>query len=343
MYNSYKPHIKKPSKGRVIDITLADIPWAEWADVYDSAANEAAELSTTAFRNTLDREYAYSIKRKEEAWELQNPEAGSYEGNFSDSFPQAAYPPTPNLAKIRRQAGQTAFIDKLIKHYSLGSFTNKLLPELVQLIGSWHVTRNCDGLVSGLQFCKDHFSTPERMGMHRLLTLNSKSDFLEKQYKGDGRTYCALVPIIMYAQRKAKNIKYSEWDPEEIQYVMHSKLCDAMLWRGDVPDNETLLKDRDTALVFQSGARAGSLRDPISTYRLYGTAGTCYEGIPEYAQTMLSQIWCAHPSNRTKYMVLDPINWDNVPMPLVTVDPFTDPTFGTSRLQKETTLDMPWL
>lgn len=35
---------------------------------------------------------------------------------------------------------------------------------------------------------------------------------------------------------------------------------------------------------------------------------------------MLLQTWLAHPSTRTKYMILDPTNLDSMPEPLESVD-----------------------
>lgn len=32
---------------------------------------------------------------------------------------------------------------------------------------------------------------------------------------------------------------------------------------------------------------------------------------------MLTQVWVAHPSLRNEYMVLDPVNWDQMPEPLI--------------------------
>ena len=336
MYFSKK---KAASAGKTI-LGLKDIDWAGGNEVYENAAKEAIELNTAAFHQQLDREYKFFIKKKEEAYELMNPESGSFEGNWSDEFPQQPYPPLPDAARIRRAVGQKAFIEQFIVKETLAHTMPKVLPELVELIGGFNVTRNSDGLVSGLQFCKDHFSTPERMGMYRLLTLNSKSDIIEKQYKDEGRYYSALVPVIMYAIRKAQGIKYSEWALDEIQYVMHSKLSDAMLWQGTVPPADKLLEDRDIGLRYASGVKVGKLRDPVTTYRLYSTNGTVYEGIPELAAVMLSQIWCAHPNNRIKYMVLDPIDWDNVPMPLIS----TDVTPVKQTINSTTILtDSPWL
>ena len=32
---------------------------------------------------------------------------------------------------------------------------------------------------------------------------------------------------------------------------------------------------------------------------------------------IMLQIWIAHPTRRTKYMILDPMNWDNTPEPII--------------------------
>lgn len=52
---------------------------------------------------------------------------------------------------------------------------------------------------------------------------------------------------------------------------------------------------------------------------------------------MLAQIWVAHPDNRTKYMVLDPLNWDRVPPALIQVEVLEPRTS-----QVEYTSDLPW-
>ena len=322
-YWGHSPNKRAPTKGRTTSAIpcLDEVSWTEGAEQYAAAADQAAELATMAFKDSLDSGYKLFLERKALEWSASHPEEGEYEGNFSDEFPQQPYPETPDIDYIKRNSGQKAFADKFLAHFNLNALVPKALPELIDLVGSWHTTKNETGKISGLQFCKDHFNTSERMGMYRLLTLNSKSSFLEKQYTGDARRYSALVPLVMYAQKKVKNIPYSDWDRDEIHFVTHSKLVEAMLWEGEIPSKEQLLQDRESALRFASGAKIGQLRSPVSTHRLYSTNGTCYEGKPEYVQVMLSQIWCAHPDNRTKYMVLNPLDWDNVPMPLIDTEP----------------------
>lgn len=304
---------RNPSKGKIL--TSDNIDWAEGADIYETSASIAEELHQQAHNNAVDIAYSRRISKKEEEYQLLNPESGEYEGNWSDEFPHPGYNRPSDMTHVRATAGQRDFISGFVEHqkYNIEAF----MPKLVEMIGSWHVTRNSEGLVSALQFCKDHFNTPERMGIFRLLTLNSKSSYLQKQYLGDNRYYSALVPVVMYAQRKAKNILYSEWDRSEIHLIVPSKLAEAMLWEGEAPSPEDCLRDRDQGLTYQSGVSIGKKRPAISTHKLYATNGTVYEGMPEYCQVMYAQIWCAHPDNRIKYMVLDPLNWDNIPVPLI--------------------------
>jgi len=321
------PNKRTPNTGKTISAIpyFEEIPWAEGDEYYSAAADQASELADMAFRATMDSGYKQFLERKALEWHASHPEEGEYEGNFADENPQQPYPPTPDYDYIRRNTGQKAFAERFLSRFNPNALVPKVLPKLIDLVGSWHTTKNETGLISGLEFCKDHFNTPERMGMYRLLTLNAKSSFLEKQYTGDAKNYSALVPLVMYAQKKSKGIPYSAWDRDEIHYITHSKLVEAMTWHGEVPDPKLLLEARESALKFASGVKIGQSRSPISTHRLYSTTGTCYASMPEYVQVMLSQIWCAHPDNRTKYMVLDPLDWDAVPMPLIGIEPMFKP------------------
>jgi hypothetical protein len=107
---------------------------------------------------------------------------------------------------------------------------------------------------------------------------------------------------------------------------------------------EELLEIREMGLVYRTGVKAGDPRNPATTYKLYGVQSTAVGGLPELAQTMLTQIWCAHPVNRTKFMVLDPHNWDNIPAPLVSENIFQPATpANTNKYRNDTATDLPWL
>lgn len=350
-YVDYKKTAQKRALGKSKPGVIVDTSKIDWADakhIYKEAADTAKEMHLKAHKDAIDKAYKYRLQKKEEEYQAANPECGSYEGNWSDEFPHPGYPIPDDLAFVVNTAGERALLAKFVEHQAPALLAS--LPELVKLWGSWHVTRNSEGLVSGLQFLKDHLTSDERIGMYRFLMINSKSDFLSKQYTGDNRTYCALVPIILYAQRIAKNIKYSEWDPEELHHVVPARLAEAMLWDGETPTSkDELLFGREQGLTWASGPKLGSTRPANSTHKLYATNGTVYQGMPWYVQVMYSQIWMAHPDNRTKYMVLDPKDWDSVPLPLIEPVVVPEPlsrskvkTVGDIKFEDPTN-DYPWL
>lgn len=350
-YVDYKKQAQKRALGKSkpgVIIDPSKIDWAEAKHIYKEAADAAKEMHLKAHKDAIDKAHEYKISKKEEAYQLANPECGSYEGNWEDEYPHPGYPVPDDLAFVVNTAGERALLAQFVEHQAANLLA--ALPKLVELWGSWHVTRNSEGLVSGLQFLKDHLINDERIGMYRFLMINSKSDFLPKQYTGDNRTYCALVPIIMYAQRVAKNIKYSEWEPSEIHHIVPARLAEAMLWDGETPTSkDELLRGREQGLTWASGAKVGTTRPANSTHKLYATNGTVYQGMPWYVQVMYSQIWMAHPDNRTKYMVLDPKDWDSVPLPLIepvlVPEPLTRSkvkTIGGIKFE-DTTNDYPWL
>jgi hypothetical protein len=66
-----------------------------------------------------------------------------------------------------------------------------------------------------------------------------------------------------------------------------------------------------------TGKQVGQTRPAESTWKLYGIQGTEIGGIPTLAQTILAQIWLAHPKHRRASMILDLNDWDAMPEPLI--------------------------
>lgn len=328
----------KSSKVIVTNSDYNTIPWEKAWEVWKEAADAAEELATSAVYSVMLSQYEYSIKRAEEEYQLASPESGSYEGNWEDQFPTPERPRLKDRAVIRRKAGNKALQEEFVIKYILGDATVQILPKLVELIASLSLRKNGTGLYSGEFFLADHFTTPKMLGIWKFLMLDSKSCYLPVQYKAPYRTYSALVPFIMYAHRLAHDIPYSSWDPDEIHYVVPATLAEAMLWDGEVPSRDELIEGREQGLTVQSGATAGSKRSALSTYKLYATTGTCYSGLPEYVKVMLSQIWLAHPENRTKYMILDPKSWDSVPLPLISAEV----TYEVEDKKLNKVSDLPW-
>jgi hypothetical protein len=80
---------------------------------------------------------------------------------------------------------------------------------------------------------------------------------------------------------------------------------------------EELLQTRDIALTPKTGAKAGIMRNPSTTYALYVPPTSPLYTLPTLAKIMVLQTWKAHPSLRNSTMILDPLDWDNMPEPLI--------------------------
>lgn len=304
--------------------TFSGLPWEKADEVYREAALLAEETGFDAYKQKVDAKYQYLVEQATKEWEALHPEEGSNESGYTEQLMHPGYTDyvgSRSLGSIKRKAGQDAVASQFIDVYGLKVHGVAILAELITHLSRCRLKKNDNGLFSGLEFCKDHFNTPRTMGMYRILMHDARSNYLSTQYKMPAREYSALVPLILYAHKLVHKVPYSAWDPKQLQYVVNHNLCEAMLWMPDeLPNTEVLLADREIGLRVKTGKDAGKDRSPISTHKLYATAGTCYHHVPGDAQVMLSQIWVAHPNNRTKYMVLDPKLWDAVPPQLIESD-----------------------
>lgn len=321
----------------VIKKDYNSIPWAELYQVYKEAADTWEEMALATAQANSRSEFNNRIQALELS-ESQG-ESGAPEYQLSDKYQEKAAV-VVNAAEGRRRAGQQAAQDNFIKRYNFGDWSDTILPQIITRLGNMHTTTNHNNLISGKKFVFDNFVTDADKGLWIFLMLDSRSSYLVTQYKGKPRQYSSLVPLILYAQKLIKGIPYSRWDPQELRLVVNAGLADAMLYKTDSwPTTAELLVGRTQGLLIQSGKDVGKTRNPVSTFKLYSTKGTCYEGLPPLVQVMLSQIWLAHPDNRTKYMVLDPRAWDSVPAQLVPTEVFEAPKAAPNY---DSELDVPW-
>jgi hypothetical protein len=119
-----------------------------------------------------------------------------------------------------------------------------------------------------------------------------------------------------------------------------------MLWRDDVVyglQKSRVLEIREQGLRIKSGPKMGELNKTTSVWCLKGIRDTEYATVPTLAATMLSQIWVAHPSLRSEYMILDPYSWDVMPDPLVTQEIFKHAAKSTKQTKpSDDGLTLPW-
>lgn len=342
---------------------LSSIPFDAAYHIY----TDAADLAGDTLEDSNRQAYESYIQRKEQEW--ADTHEAPYEGNFSDEIP---YIKAPNLQKVRQQAGNKALLEEFIPKYKLDTImTAWALPQIMSWLtrkrvnwnemltaptGSGKVYLDKDNRISAVEGQKidgtkmaNHifdFSKEWEMGLYYFLRLDSRSAYVKSQYK-EGKQWCSLVPYILYAYKLNNSILYNSWDRNTLKAVVNPGLLSAMLC--EVPKDltrEEILAIRDEGLVYKTGAKAGETRSPVNTFKLYSIQDTKMGHLPELAQTMLAQIWCAHPQNRTKYMVLDPTDWDRIPTPLISSEFFSSGPDKTNGLMDEDTGEihnMPWL
>lgn len=206
----------------------------------------------------------------------------------------------------------------------LGSW---LLPQLVAHFGSWRLIL-VDGHIDVKQTLK-HNCEPslEAQACWRLSRI-ARTLLVTKQIAIP--EYAVLTPLILAGFKRMQGISYESWRGlENLEYVLEPRLLEAVN-RTDIPDlcslgSERLLEIRQQGLTQRSGAKAGQLKPAESTWSLTGISDTELGHLPKLTQTILTQIWLAHPTHRNALMILDPNNWDRMPEPLITTNVLKTP------------------
>lgn len=327
----------------IINKNLKTIPFDKLYHIYEEAANAAVE----GLEQQLELEYQAKVEQLEHAY-TDDHEAPS-EVSLADQVVRGTY----NKSEVRRRAGNKAITDIWIPRYKLSSLLISVMPQIMAYVAQKPFLANEFAIIEGqppksylnnkkvLQHAFDFNSEWDR-GLYYFLMLDSRSSYLPSQYKGDGRQFCALVPLIPYAFKLHHKIPYSRWDRTTLHWVVNPSLADAMLY---IPEKkftrEEILVARELGLVYQSGNKKGESRNAQSSFKLWATKGGCLEKVPPLAQVMYSQIWCAHPQNRSHYMVLDPSQWDTMPTPLIP-DAIFMPVANNTPAYSSTETDTPW-
>lgn len=319
MYFLSKP--RNQLNTRTINSNLNTIPWEEAARIYKEAADKAESNALAALESIHSKTY---LSRRAEAIRLAGIDEteAEYEGELGIEQTQASIAPE-DKRRLRAKAGNDALKEYFIKPYQIASWGIKLLDQIVAEFSKHKLNSlGSSGTISGLQYLKDNLDPQSErdVGIYRFLLMDSRSEYLPKMGTGEAKKYCTLVPLVLYAHKLYNNVDYSRWERESLQFVVNEALREAMLTEIPELSRERMLELRDIGLT-QKGAK----RSPMSTYSLYRLQDTEIGHCNGLAKIMVCQTWAAHPTNRTKYMVLDPMNWDTMPPPLVDVNIFKAP------------------
>ena len=218
-----------------------------------------------------------------------------------------------------------------VDQLNLQVYSSWLLPQLVAYFGSWKL------LADGKATLKHNCKTKHDQVLYRLTRLR-RSQLIKNQTQNP--EYAQLTPLILLGFKRHQGFSYEQFrEFEGLNLLLEPALHEALVL-DELPQLsvDRLLQIRQQGLVYMTGKQVGQTRPPESTWKLYGIQGTEIGSIPALAQTILAQIWLAHPKHRRPTMILDLNDWDNQPQPLVDGEVFAQP-----KPQLKTGWTAPWL
>ncbi len=281
---------------------------------------EKVTLATSRVEHDLLAVEKYShkklIERKEKEW--ADTHEAPFEGNFEDLYPFVEPDPAV-ISKAKERAKHEAVKLVLEEVLAVKKKASWLLPQMAAYIAKMELPRNEKGLIDPKQFRVKNFGKDDwHKGLYYLAMSHQRGLLVPTQTDPEFKNYMALVPLLMMPAKKFNKIDYSEWDTEGLAQIVDPNLYEAMTY-PNVPElsNEEILEIRTKGLSIGSGQKRGTFRNPVTTHMLYAIQGTPVGEMPWLCQVMYTQIWGAHPANRTNLMILDWKNWDNLPKPII--------------------------
>jgi len=206
-----------------------------------------------------------------------------------------------------------------IKQTRLAQHSSWIFPQLLAHIGQMRLYKTDSGHYHPLAFLDRNLgSDPQLQGMWRVMTRVKRSELIKPQNTPQNAQYSALVPLILAAVRQYQGVPYSSWSRDGLGSICETNLAEAMLVEPESVPKLDVTEILELRLLGLTTSTTGVVANPVSKYALTGLGTTALGHLPTYAKTMICQTWVAHPTLRTQYMVLDPVNWDTVPQPLIT-------------------------
>lgn len=226
---------------------------------------------------------------------------------------------------------------EIVDNSNLINHSSWLLPQLVAHFGRWQLySTGKDTVVANCKTALDRvFYRLTRI--RRSLLIKNQTHLPE---------YGQITPLIMLGFKRYQGKTYESFRHlEGLKWILEPLLYESIVDEPIELDNDRLLAIRQQGLLYNSGEklRKGLSRNPESTWQLFNIKNTELGNSPKLLQSMLCQIWLAHPKHRRETMILDPQNWDNMPQPLVTAEIFEQPVSTITEPQVKTWPDLPWL
>jgi len=225
----------------------------------------------------------------------------------------------------------------------LNRFESWMLPQLVANFGRWQVEYDPTGTIDVLATLKLNCTDPKQQELWKLTRIK-RSLLVTKQIANP--KYSTLTPLILAGLKLYQNIKYESWHGlNNLQWILEPELLQAICVDYDDLGSERILEIRQQGLTQRSGSKAGQQKPAESTWSLTGIQDTEIGHLPKLTQSMLCQIWLAHPKHRDPLMILDPKNWDLMPEPIIPHDVFKkqEPVEHLTKSRQPIETELPWL
>lgn len=298
---------------------LKAVPFQMLHEKVTLAGRKAVENITS----NEEKAYARFIARKEKEWADSN-EAPD-EGALREMYPFDG--PSREVLLEEKVKAEMGAMEEQIDLLGLKTKASWVLPQLTAYIAKMNLPRLEDGKVDCKEFIRTNFTDDWHYGLYRVCTYATRGKFVPNQYSEQFRGYSALVPLLMMPFKKFDGIEYKMWDSPGLKSIVDPNLYRAMTCNVNLDlTPERILENRVHGLTYKSGSKVGSMRNPATTYKLYGSLDGELSELPWLAQVMYTQIWMAHPCSRTNLMVLDWKDWDNMPEALITHEVYAEPT-----------------
>jgi hypothetical protein len=307
----YKPNLLKtkvytPGNKDILDIGLDNIG-SKYIQLM-LATKLAREEERKVLREQLEYEYILEYNKTHE---------DSYEGDFEflERTIDARMGNHCNLGSEQKEEFK-AYLEDFAK--SVGIFGTAhlwMFPQMLKYVADKvPIRRNDLGNISARKMLN---SDKTFIGILAIFMATDRSIFIKKQSERESAPYGKLTPLFMYAYKLYKNIPYSEWEREEVEFVVEKDLANAMVTELPELSKEELFKYKKEALMVKSGDKQGQSRSSVTTFLMYPTGGSPLYPLNSLSRAMLCQTWLAHPDNRMDMMILDPDDWDYMPDTLV--------------------------
>ncbi len=324
----------KPKVYQINKHDLGHLPLEDLTHEYFELRDELQDAYHIQFASQLKKEQERFLA----TWNKTNE--ASYEGSFEElNLEGKVLAKLGDMPDFRTSKEAVTLLEGFASKYAVPKNADWFWSQTLAKFSQLPLVKNSNGKYSPKRLFVDNIKENEQLyALWLISTYPKRSIFLDKQTDIKHKNYSSLVPIIMSAFKKFNNIDYSEWDRAEIFGITESNLTAAMLL-DSVPEmtSEEILEEREYGLTTKTGDRAGEVRNPMTSYAMYLRGTSPLAALPTLARIMLCQIWCAHHMNRTQYMILNPLDWDDMPESLISAK-----VVRSAHPWPSVTSDVPW-